>query len=446
MHAKQTLMSASLVAMLGARPVAANAEPAPPWGQRVGEVELQGAGNDGAGAVMLETRAGQPLEVGALERDVGRLCATGRWRQVEAVPSAGPDGDLAVVFLLNPRNDLDGGPRCIQRIRGHFIPAGRFQIGVGFGPDDGFIAAAAVTQDNLFGTGKHLGLSAQLSARQQLFLLRFADPAVLGTDLAATFDLYSHRKVFPGFERQAAGGSLTLSRPLGDHLTGFIGYRLEEVEVTRTLDVAALAGTPLPPLGGGLISAVRAGIQYSTVDLPAMPQRGTRAGVSLELADPRLGSDIQMSRASAWLDHHAPIGPFILHLGGRVSALSSRDPRGVPISERLHFDGAGDVRGFAPGALGPVDPVTGMPLGGELAATGRGELELPVIRSLGISVTGFADIGGLYDRSGAGSLGHSLGFGILWRSPIGPLRFEWAFPMNDPSGKPRFLFGMGVGF
>ena len=58
-----------------------------------------------------------------------------------------------------------------------------------------------------------------------------------------------------------------------------------------------------------------------------------------------------------------------------------------------------------------------------------------------MSVEGFYDIGGVFDRSGAGQIGRSTGFGVLWRSPLGPLRLDLAFPLTG--GDPRFVFGLG---
>lgn len=316
-------------------------------------------------------------------------------------------------------------------------PTGTFMLGAGFSTDEGFIASAAIAQDNLFNTGTHLSLRARLSARRQLFVLRFADPDVLGTRLGLGFDLYNDARERPGFERRAAGTGLTLSLPIAGKLRGFVGYRIEEVEVAQ-LGPIARSVQPLPPLTGGLISALRTGLVYDTLDRRDAPLRGTNIGASIEVADRRLGSDLQFTRTDAWAQHHQPLGPLTLHVAGSLSTITG--PGGTPRSERLFLDSAHEIRGYSPLAFGPVDSL-GTPVGGDAKLLGSIELEVPLVRRIGLSAVGFADAGGLFDRNGSGQVGSSLGFGLLWRSPIGVLRFNWAF---TDGGKPAFVFGIGA--
>ncbi|MDQ3364937.1 MAG: BamA/TamA family outer membrane protein [Myxococcota bacterium] len=388
MTAKQTVMAASLVVLLAASPVFAQADPdAPP--QPAGEV-----------------RAEEPEP------------------QPEPAPTPPPPP-------VEPRPSPPDVPAR--------VPTGTFTLGVGFSPDEHFIATGSVAQDDLFGTGKHLSLTARLSERRELFLIRFEDPAVLGSQLRLRTDLYRDSKRFVGFTRDASGGALTLSRPIAPHLHAFVGYRLERIEVEP--DVVLLArGVPSgPPPGPARLGALRAGLSYSTLDGTWLPRRGTSAGGSIEVADRVLGSEIQLVRTDAWLSHHRPLGPLTLHLGATVSSVSG----GAPMSERLHFDGASDLRGYAPGALGPSHPLTGMSLGGNYKYTARAELEVPLIPRLGISAAAFVDVGGIHAPTG-GRSGASVGVGLIWRSPIGPLRFDWAVPLEG--GRPVFLFGLGGSF
>jgi len=319
-------------------------------------------------------------------------------------------------------------------------PTGSFQLGAGYATDEGFLTTATIAQDDLFDTGKRLELTARLSERGQLFRLRYEDPSVGGTRFMLRGDLYSTRRSFVGFDREATGGALTLSRPLGKHLHAFLGYKLEQVTVTPTAVAPSARGVADEPAWrGGRIAALRAGLVYSTLDTPWLPTRGTSVGGVIEVADRDLGSEIGYTRTDAWLSHHRPLGPLTLHLGGTLRTITGS----APLSERLHFDGSRMIRGYAPGAIGPHDPVTGMPLGGTLAYTARGELEAPLSSRLGLSAAGFVDVGGIYDDHGGASAG-SAGVGLIWRTPIGPVRLDVAFPLDG--GKPRLVFGLGGGF
>lgn len=319
-------------------------------------------------------------------------------------------------------------------------PTGRFVLGAGFSSVEGFIASASIVQDDLFRTGNHLSLHAQISARRQLFLLRFADPDVLGSRFGLSIDLYNDLKQRPAFEREATGTSLTVSHPIVGRLRAFVGYRIEDVGATPAAGVTArTVDTPLLPLTGGVLSALRTGVVYDTLDRRDAPMRGSNLGASIEIADRWLGSDLQFVRTDAWARTHQPLGPFTLHLMGSLTAITG--PGGAPATERLFLETLQEVRGYHPLAFGPVDSL-GRPIGGEAKLLGSAELELPLVRRIGLSAIGFADVGSLYDRSAGAQVGRSVGFGLLWRSPIGPLRFSWAFP--EGRGKPMFVFGVGL--
>ncbi len=316
-------------------------------------------------------------------------------------------------------------------------PTGTFAVGVGYRPDDSFIASAGVAQSDLFGTGKALSLDASISQRHQRFAVEYLDPALLGSALQLRATLYHDGRKLPGAWRDGTGASLELSRRVSEHVEVYVGYRFERTQLDLDAPVAA-RGTTLPPHAlDGNIGAMRAGMRYDSLEAPFMPRRGTRFGVQLEAAERDLGSDHSFARLDGWFEHHRPLGPFVLHLGATASAVT----RDAPLTERLHFDGSSDVRGFVPGALGPF--AGGLSLGADTKLTGRAELELPLSRKLGISAVAWLDGGALLSR-GREWTAYSQGVGVLWRSPVGPLRFDWAFPNGD--GPARFLFSLGGTF
>ncbi len=102
------------------------------------------------------------------------------------------------------------------------------------------------------------------------------------------------------------------------------------------------------------------------------------------------------------------------------------------------------LRGFEPGGIGPRDTTvtgTGDALGGNVFLAARLEAEFPfgLPEEYGIRGSLFYDVGNLWDLSDAdlsngdayaivgkgGSLRHVIGFGILWDTPVGPLRFNF---------------------
>lgn len=322
-------------------------------------------------------------------------------------------------------------------------PTGRFVIGAGFSSDESFIARAEVAQDDLFRTGQKLSLTAEMSALRQEFLITHEVPDLLGTGLDLRSELYNRRRVYDDFARDSAGGAMTLGRRLDRTTRIYARYRVEHVAMDMTAgygDDAAFA-----PLGGrlgdGVIAALGAGIAYETLDQPFLPTRGSRLELFAERADPALGSDYKLLRVAARLDHATPLGPFTVRLSGRGQYVRSLEAGGVPLSERLQHHGHADLVGYPLGSFESAD----------LAASGRVELELPIIRSIGLSVAGFADAGVRHNADAAwGPTGttfsRAVGASIIWRSPIGPLRFDWAIPLDRADRSPVFLFGLGSSF
>lgn len=322
-------------------------------------------------------------------------------------------------------------------------PTGTFELGAGFSTDDGFIVKSRIAQDDLFGTGDRLALDAQISQHHQRFGAMFEDPHVLGTTLSLRADVFDNLTDRFGFQRHAVGGGLTLSEQLAPHVRAFVGYSLQRV--TTTPDgpqiAARTVGEALRPPETYRLGTLRMGLEFNTLDQPVLPMRGSSIGASIAVSDPALGSEIRMVRTDAWISHHHPIGPLTLHLGASLSTVTGS----VPLGERLQLDGSSELRGYGFGALGPRerDGANTISLGGTLKYTARAELEAPLIRKYGLSIAGFVDAAGIAD-GGHGGSGASAGVGLIWRSPIGPLRFDIALPLDG--GRPQFLFSLGGSF
>lgn len=317
-------------------------------------------------------------------------------------------------------------------------PTGRFELGAGYNPDDRFIAHATVAQDDLFRTGQRLALSADLSAIRQRFVIAHEVPDLIGSGLDLRTELFSSRRQYPGFLREGTGGAVTLGKRVSRTTRVYARYRLEQIAVEPGA-AGRMEASPAN-LGEGRLATLGAGLEYSTLDTPLLPRRGTRLEIFGERADRRLGSDHELLRAGGLVEHARPLGPFTLRLHGHATYVRSRDPMGVPLAFRLQHEGHAMVRGYALEA--------GNPLGDNVELVGRAELELPLIPKWGLSLAGFADAGLRYNADAAWGprnalLQRSVGVSLIWRSPIGPLRFDWAFPLDGEDRAHRFLFGLG---
>jgi outer membrane protein insertion porin family len=370
-------------------------------------------------------------------------------------------------------------------------PTGTFQIGAGFSSVENFIAQAQISQNNLFGRGQTLTLQAQVSSLRQLFLLRFVEPYFLDTRWTFAFDLFNQSRAFGTFARNAAGGNLTWGYPINFETRAFVTYKLENVGVSTGTSGFANLGAVSEPIEaqavanlfrGGVTSSVRASMSYDSRNNRLFPTAGWYHNGFVEVADKFSGSQNVFVRYGGWARHYRPLfGPFVLKLNGEFGVTTSRDPLGVPITERYLIGGIFDVRGFRPRSLGPRlrvsqpgevgQPLGTLPLGGNLQLIWNSEIEFPLFKRVGISGVVFLDAGNAYnleERYCSGSvqsseisikfdpcfdfpnsvvqgLRYSVGFGFRWFSPIGPLRFEWGIPLDRQPGEEPLVFEFTIG-
>jgi outer membrane protein insertion porin family len=366
-------------------------------------------------------------------------------------------------------------------------PTGTFQVGAGFSSIESFIATAQVQQANLFGNGQSLALQAQVSALRQLVTLRFFEPYFLDSLWNMSAELYDTLYVFPDFARRSIGGSLTFGYALiNPWLRLSLTTTVEEDSVDTSPSSSTLFGAtpgfqsvfqqlPLANLfNSGRIVSFRPTLTYDTRDNRLFPTSGIFLQASSELSANALGSQFNYIRNHFTGRFYYPLGGgngmpgsgFVLKLNTDLGLITSPDPQGVPIFQRYFLGGILDVRGFYLRSIGPRLPLTsgldpnsapianGANIGGNLDAYENLELEFPIIDKVGIRGVVFFDSGNAWNLedqfckttpapqfdqvvrpcfsfpNSLGLLRTSTGFGIRWFSPLGPLRFEWGFPLS----------------
>jgi outer membrane protein insertion porin family len=375
-------------------------------------------------------------------------------------------------------------------------PTGTFQLGAGFSSLESFMGTAQIQQSNLLGTGRSLSLQAQLSGMRQLVDVRYFDPHFLDSRVSFGADAYNQLRVYDRFSQESRGAALTLGYPLLDpHLRASITYTLQRDRLARTPGSSAL-GTAAPvsvfqdlPLANlwaaGVTSSVRAALTYDTRNNQLFASSGMFLQGSVEVAPSWLGSENRFLRWRGTARFYHPLtadGQVVLKLNTEAGLVTSPGRGGVPLFSRFFLGGLPDVRGFPLRSLGPrlplrngldenADPIPGAAnIGGNLMFYQNLELEFPILEALNVRGLVFADLGNTwnleskYCRAARGrgfastspcfaplDLLHmraSVGFGVRWTSPLGPLRFEWGFPIHPlPYEKPMlFEFTIGGSF
>ncbi|PIW25973.1 MAG: outer membrane protein assembly factor BamA [Rhodospirillales bacterium CG15_BIG_FIL_POST_REV_8_21_14_020_66_15] len=317
---------------------------------------------------------------------------------------------------------------------------GSISIGAGFSTDQGVLGDIGLRERNLLGTGRDLALRFVLAARRSEIDLKFTEPFFLNRDITAGVDLFrisEDLQDFGSFDKKRTGFRLRAGYHITELLTQNWSYEvrsesIEDVASDASLVVQDAAGT-------NLFSTVEHGISYDTRDSRLTPTKGYFARLATSVSG--LGGDVYSVKNVATGSYNwTPTEGFLVTVGGKagyVVALSDD----VLLSERF-FVGGRDLRGFAAGGVGPRDISTDDSLGGEWMYTGSLELGFPLglPQELGVSGRLFTDFGSAGElatnRSNiedTGSLRASVGLGLTWKSPFGPLGLDLGIPVVKES-------------
>jgi outer membrane protein insertion porin family len=370
-------------------------------------------------------------------------------------------------------------------------PTGTFQIGAGFSSLENFIATAQIQQANLFGHGQSLALQAQLSGARQDINIRYYEPYFFDSVFSMSASIYNQVWQYEQFSQSSIGATLTLGYPIIEpELRLSLTYTLENNEIlprTQSLffGTAAAVSTyqqlPLANLfNDGLSSSLRPTLTFDTRDNQLFPTAGIFLQGSVEYAPSWLGSENQFLRYRATGRFYYPItGSIIAKLNMEAGVVTSPDPQGVPIYARFHLGGIADIRGFELRSIGPRLPLTrnldpnaapipfGANIGGNVSYFQNLEIEFPILDAAGIRGVVFTDLGNAWNLEanycGAApaskdavtnpcfsfedifNVRTSVGFGIRWFSPLGPLRFEWGFPLKRLDYEENYKFEFTIG-
>jgi outer membrane protein insertion porin family len=344
---------------------------------------------------------------------------------------------------------------------------GTFQVGLGFSNVENFIFTAQIAQNNFLGWGQTAALSAQLSSLRSFAQLSFLDPYFFDTNFIFSIDLYRVQADYQGFVRDALGGDVSLGYHLFEDVIANLTYTREYVKVDpgRGFDQIPLANR----FRNGTTSSLRLSGSWDRRDNRLFPSRGFFHFASVEVAPSFLGGSYLFARYSAYSRFYFPLfWGFVFKTNttfGYIQQLDANSP--VPVSELYFLGGINTVRGYLLRSITPTinvgsssrpdaPLVNTFGIGGNKQVVFNFELEFPIFEKVGIKGVVFYDAGNAFaatqpwfhDAQYPLFLGlfHSVGFGLRWFSPIGPLRFEWGFPLyRRPGIDQPVLFEFTIG-
>jgi outer membrane protein insertion porin family len=341
---------------------------------------------------------------------------------------------------------------------------GTLSVGGGYSSVDKLMAIVEVSQGNLGGRGQLLKVKTQWGGTHRIVMVSFMEPYLFDEPIWGRVDIYRQEQTYDGYTLLTDGFGIGTGKSFGEYLSGSIRYSLDQSQA-KQINVYPIPFALQQQLEnyGTIIttSAVTASLTRDSRDFYLDPKTGSRNTMFVEYAGGLLGGDpnfIKTVADSAW---YFPLPWDTVFLArGRIGYIASLIDKPIPIGERFFVGGSGTVRGFRYGTDGPVD-IYGNRVGGNKELIFNFEYSFPIVPAARLKGVIFTDIGRGFDdnllvsqqpneptKISFRDLRRTWGWGFWWLSPIGPLRFEWAYIINKkPTDQPsQFEFNIGTLF
>jgi outer membrane protein insertion porin family len=337
---------------------------------------------------------------------------------------------------------------------------GSFNFGAGFSTIDSLVGFAELQQSNfdLFnwpsfvGGGQRFRIRGQYGLQRKDFVVSLTEPWFLGYKLSMGVEGYYREANFLSdvYDQTNYGMAIQARKQLWRSLAGRVEYRIEGIRIFNVDEDNA--GQVIQDSAGTFTkSAISAALVWDTRDSLFLTRKGEQIELTTFIAGGGLGGDVQDYGISLEASKYLLLPWDIIFLfKGELAIVDSwGDSDNVPIFDRLYLGGANNLRGFDYREVGPVDEFNN-PIGGSSLGYFTFEVTFPVITRVRFAV--FSDFGFVnptaYDFS-TSSLNADIGVGVRLDLPIGPLRFDFGYPIihenfNGPPGK--FNFNIGYQF
>lgn len=414
-----------------------------------------------------------------------RIRRLGFFESVEVSTRPGTEPDRVVVFIT-----------VVEQSTGDLSLSG------GFSSNGGASGELSFSERNFLGRGQFIRASYRGAEDENAYSFNFTEPYFLGSRVSAGIALQSVRSDDTDEQRFSSdtdSGTITFGLPLTEKLSSSVFYTYSSNSISIGEGLLDTGVPPVPFVAGlnngtqgdasgelsnAIVDSIDAtggefvssGIGYSfvynTLDNQQTPREGIRA--TWNQAYFGLGGDAEYLRTEATLAGYQTLSEeediilFGRLRGGHIEVFGDDD--GTNFRTLDNFQSRQNfVRGFDSRGFGPRDPVTGDSLGGRSYWTATAEVLFPlpfVSRNLGLRGALFADAGNVFnvgdpaiaavtasnpglnaaqlDQLDSDSVRASVGASVLWASPFGPLRIDYAFPISEEGFDDIEEFSFGV--
>jgi len=341
---------------------------------------------------------------------------------------------------------------------------GSFSFGGGYSTVDKLVGFVEVNQKNFdfanwptfTGGGQDLALRAEIGSVRNNMRLSFTEPWLFDYPVSGGFDIYRNvidqdEDVGYGYSEKRLGGDLRFGKQLGEYLSGGVIYRLEEITIKDVVDDASQ--DLKDEEGKNTVSSLSFNLTHDSRDNVFSPTKGLVLGGTADMAGGFLGGDKDFYRLQGKASYNIPVfGKTVLEFRGRVGLADAYgDSTEVPIYERFFAGGAYTIRGYNERKVGPLDPLSEDPIGGEAMLVGNIEYTVPILDFL--KAAAFFDTGNVWrhlEDFGNGGYKSGMGLGLRVKTPLGPINLDYGYPLNDEPGEDtrsgKFYFSISRSF
>jgi outer membrane protein insertion porin family len=332
---------------------------------------------------------------------------------------------------------------------------GNISVGAGFSSGEGLILTGSVTQSNLFGTGNFLSTQINTGKINQIYSISYTNPYFTDDGVSRGFDLYkrnsdSQSTAVSQYSSHTLGAGVRFGVPISEDQTISYGLAAENTQLglfatspTRLMQYVNVNGTTNNDLLG-TIGWGRDSLDSAIYTTEGTVQRAT-AEISLPVFDMRY---YKLNYLQRWF--HPLSKDLTLMLHGEAGIAAGYGGKELPFFKNFYAGGPGSVRGYDSNSLGPRDSTNSV-LGGPRRVIVGAEVLAPfpgMGNERSVRLSGFVDGGAIYgpgDLPGSAGMRYSAGLALTWISPVGPLKFSYAMPINkQPQDKlQKFQFTLG---
>jgi outer membrane protein insertion porin family len=337
-------------------------------------------------------------------------------------------------------------------------PTGSVSAGAGFSSTEKVAFNFGIRQENAFGSGNYLATEINTSRFNRTIVISTTDPYFTEDGVSRTIDLF-HRTSRPylgdlnAYSLVSSGAGMRFGVPFSEVDRVFFGANLEQTSIRPGTNLPNAYVEYMQQFGYTSTSLpLTIGWARDGRDSALVPSKGILQRFNSDLS---LAGDSRYIRTNYQIQHYTPLTKkFTLALNADIGYGQGLSNRPYPLFKNYFVGGLGSVRGFQQSSLGPSNSANTLFLGGARKVVFNAEVLAPFPgagNDRTLRLFAFADAGRAFAESQKISLTDlrsSVGIGLSWLSPMGPLRFSYAFPVKsqDTDKIQRLQFQIGTSF